>query len=243
MGVLSALPFVSVGNVCCCLWVICGGLVAAYVLQQNTSAPIAPGDGAIVGWLAGLAGAVIQLLVSIPLDLLVGPMQREMLRRVVEAAGPLPPEIRDAFERGGNREAATGLFMVLGWIFGLFFWLVIGGVFSTIGGLLGAAIFRKSTPPGTLDITPVPPPAEDFTRPRLLQLIRVSSEKSGRDVRVSAVKSPASHNRRPVARPDVGDGLVADPASPGPGASEASAAAPVPAADAARRARAVGRAG
>ena len=32
MGVLSALPIVSAGNYCCCLWVISGGLVAAYVL-------------------------------------------------------------------------------------------------------------------------------------------------------------------------------------------------------------------
>src|SRR5262245_35512902 len=159
MGVLSALPFVSAGNVCCCLWVICGGLVAAYVLQQSTSEPIAPGDGALVGLLAGLAGAFVQLLVSIPIDILLGPLQRDMMRRVVEMAGPLPPDFRDAFERLSNREAASGMVMILGWIFGLFFWLFVGAIFSTIGGLLGAAIFRKNTPPGTIDVTPSAPPA------------------------------------------------------------------------------------
>ena len=31
MGVLSALPLVGpFGNACCCLWVVSGGLVAAY---------------------------------------------------------------------------------------------------------------------------------------------------------------------------------------------------------------------
>ena len=34
----------------------------------------------------------------------------------------------------------------LGQIFGLMFWLFVGGVFSTLGGLLGAAIFKKQTP-------------------------------------------------------------------------------------------------
>ncbi len=35
LGVLSALPIVSIGNVCCCLWVISGGVLAAYLLQRN----------------------------------------------------------------------------------------------------------------------------------------------------------------------------------------------------------------
>ena len=44
MGVLSALPIISAGNLCCCLWIISGGLVAAYVLQQNQPTPITPAD-------------------------------------------------------------------------------------------------------------------------------------------------------------------------------------------------------
>jgi hypothetical protein len=32
------------------------------------------------------------------------------------------------------------------------FWLFAGGVFSTLGGLLGALIFKKQTPPGVIDI-------------------------------------------------------------------------------------------
>ena len=56
MGVLSALPIVAAGNLCCCLWIISGGVVAAYLLQQNQSAPVTPGDGALVGLLAGMAG-------------------------------------------------------------------------------------------------------------------------------------------------------------------------------------------
>ena len=151
MGVLSALPLVSAGNICCCLWVVSGGLVAAYVLQQNHPAPITPTDGALVGLLAGLAGAVVQVIVSIPITLVVGPMERAMVQRILDMSGAMPPEMRDTIERFGRDAAAGGLF-VLGRIFALVFWLFVGAVFSTVGGLLGAAIFKKSAPPGTIDV-------------------------------------------------------------------------------------------
>src|SRR5436190_23965148 len=90
MGVLSALPIVSVGNACCCLWVVSGGVVAAYVLQQNQPAPITPADGALVGLLAGVFGAVVVTALSIPINLLVGPSERRMLERVLDQIGNLP---------------------------------------------------------------------------------------------------------------------------------------------------------
>lgn len=151
MGVLSALPLVSAGNVCCCLWVWTGGLVAAYLLQQNQATPISPADGALVGLLAGLAGAVIQVIISIPISLVVGPMERAMVQRVLEMAGGMPPDVRDAVERYG-RDAQSGGLFILGRIFALVAMLFIGAIFSTLGGLLGAAIFKKSAPPGTIDV-------------------------------------------------------------------------------------------
>ncbi len=73
-GVLSALPLIAGGNLCCCLWIVSGGAVAAYVLQQNQSLPIGPGDGALVGLLAGVIGALVYLVLSIPINILVAPM-------------------------------------------------------------------------------------------------------------------------------------------------------------------------
>ena len=152
IGVLSALPIISAGNLCCCMWVIVGGVVAAYLLQQNQSTPITPGDGALVGLLAGLIGAVVQFVVAIPIGIMVAPMERAMLQRVLEMAGTMPPEMRDAIERYSSSDA-IGL-MVMRRMIGLMFGLFIGGIFSTIGGLLGAMIFRKDTPPGVIDIPP-----------------------------------------------------------------------------------------
>ena len=147
MGVLSALPVVAAGNVCCCLWVVSGGLVAAYVLQQNQSAPMTPGDGALVGLLAGLIGAGIYLVVSIPVSLMVAPFERAMLGRIAEMSGRMPPEFR-SYLGGGFAE---GGFRGISMVFGFMFMLVAGAIFSTLGGLLGALIFKKSAPPPVVD--------------------------------------------------------------------------------------------
>ena len=153
MGVLSALPLVAAGNLCCCLWVVGGGLVAAYVFQQNQAAPITPGDGALVGLLAGLIGAVVQVLLSIPISIMIGPMEREVMQRLIEMVGTLPPEMRDTLERYGRGEQ-SGVLLIVSRIVAFMFWLFIGAIFSTLGGLLGSAIFRKQTPPGVIDVPP-----------------------------------------------------------------------------------------
>jgi hypothetical protein len=157
MGVLSALPIVAAGNVCCCLWVISGGAIAAYLLQHNQPDPITPGDGALVGLLAGLIGAFVQFAVSIPVGILVAPFERAILERIIEMAGSMPPEMRDALSRySSNTEFSAG-FMIVRKVAELIVWLCVGAIFSTVGGLLGATIFRKQNPPqlpGVIDIPP-----------------------------------------------------------------------------------------
>jgi len=149
MGVLSALPIIYAGNFCCCLWIVCGGMTAAYVFQQNQALPIAAGDGALAGLLAGLVGAAVQLVLSIPIDILFGPMERAMALHLIDRAGNMPFEWRDMVEHYARRsaEASIGL-IVIRRIVAFMVMIVVGSVFSTIGGLLGAVIFRKPLPPG-----------------------------------------------------------------------------------------------
>lgn len=137
IGVLSALPVISAGNLCCCLWVVTGGIVASYLLQQERTEPITPGDGALVGLLAGIAGAVVHLLLSIPLAMLMAPMQRRMIEQLVNR-GSIPPEWQDLFASA----AGGGLGLTIGFLLMLF----VGSIFATLGGLLGAAVFRKTQP-------------------------------------------------------------------------------------------------
>ena len=138
MGVLSGLPLVSAGNICCCLWVVSGGVLAAYLLQQNEPAPINAGDGALVGLLAGLTGAGIYLIVSIPITILIAPYERMLMAGLMNRMGNAPPEFQQYMGAVG-----TGVRIVIGFVF----MLCAGAVFSTLGGLLGVALFRKPQPP------------------------------------------------------------------------------------------------
>lgn len=146
VGVLSALPIVSAGNLCCCLWVVCGGLVAAFVLQQRRAMPITQGDGALVGLLAGVIGAFVFLVVKIPIDLVAAPMEREILQRVLNNANNIPPEFRQFM----TSRAALGAGLAISFVV----MLIVGVIFSTLGGLLGAVFFRKSPPPAATDTLP-----------------------------------------------------------------------------------------
>jgi hypothetical protein len=162
MGVLSALPIVSAANLfCCCLWVLSGGALAAYLLQQNQPAPITPGDGALVGLLAGLIGAAVHFVLSIPIGLFIAPLERQLVQRIIEVIGPMPPDMRDFFERyAGGAEPSFATFLTFR-VIALMFNLVVGAIFSTIGGLLGAAIFRRpgGGPPPPSGAPPPAPPA------------------------------------------------------------------------------------
>jgi hypothetical protein len=149
IGVLSALPLVNIGNCCCCLWVICGGALAAHLRQQNSPLQIEAAEGALVGLMAGAIGGVIGTLLSLPLQLVVGPYQHQIMERVL-ANPDVPAEARDAFGRLG---AGAGAAMT---IVGMLVTIVIDVVFGMIGGLLGVALFKKNTPPppGTIEILP-----------------------------------------------------------------------------------------
>ena len=158
MGVLSSLPLISAGNFCCCMWIISGGLVAAYVLQQRQVTPITTGDGALVGLLAGLCGAVVALIVSVPLNFLVAPMERQIVLRVLENSGNMPPEIREWMERYAYGDVRMTFAMQVARLVGsLVLMLFLGAIFSTLGGLLGAVFFRKPQPPTTPTVIDVPP--------------------------------------------------------------------------------------
>jgi hypothetical protein len=151
MGLLSALPGVSLGNCCCCAWLVAGGLVAAYLLQAKTADPIALGDGALVGLLAGLFGAVVNLVISVPMNLLLGPVQQRLLSRISEIQPDLPENVRQAIDTFGTKGVS-----IAGAMMTFFMMLVLGAVFSSLGGLLGAFFFKKKVAPAPPPFTPGP---------------------------------------------------------------------------------------
>ncbi|HEX2310094.1 MAG TPA: hypothetical protein VHH91_05200 [Vicinamibacterales bacterium] len=142
LGVLSSLPIVSAANCCCGLWFVTAGALAAWLMQQNQPFPIALGDGALAGLLAGVVGAAVWGILYLPIHSVTGVWQRRLAERVLDSTAELPPHLRDLIE---TSQGAGGL--VFGLVFGLMFMLVVGGAFATLGGLLGALLFRKDAPP------------------------------------------------------------------------------------------------
>ncbi len=151
IGVLSALPFVNIAN-CCCLWVIGGGALATYLMQQNHPYPIGAADGALVGLLAGLIGGMLGVIIAVPIEMAMGPMQQRLLQTWVLSNPDIPPQTREMFEN----MAARGVSPVM-IAFRLMFAVVVGAVFGMLGGLLGVALFKKDAPPpppGTVEVLP-----------------------------------------------------------------------------------------
>src|SRR4029079_17897430 len=102
IGVLSALPIVNIGN-CCCLWVIGGGVLATYLMQQNHPYPIGAADGALAGLLAGVIGGVLGTLLSIPIEMMMGPVQRQFMEAILSRSQDMPEETRRMLENMNNR--------------------------------------------------------------------------------------------------------------------------------------------
>jgi hypothetical protein len=148
IGVLSALPVINLAN-CCCAWILFGGALSAYLMQQNHPQPIEIGDGAIAGLLAGVIGAFVWLIVSVPISMVMAPIESDMAGRVMRDAAEMAPELREMLETVGARSLIG-----IGLIFGFFVMLCVSTVFGMLGGLFGALMFRKNAPP--LSPPPIP---------------------------------------------------------------------------------------
>jgi len=148
-GVLSALPVVSLGN-CCCLWIMGGGFLAAYLLQQDSPWKLAAVDALLVGLIAGLIGAVVSTVVGIPIAALTTPFQEQILRGI-GSQGDIPPGVRQMIE--GFAMAPASLAVVQ-----LTFSLVINAIFAPLGALLSTVFSSRPPKPAGAGTEPPPPP-------------------------------------------------------------------------------------
>ena len=148
IGLLSIIPIVSLGNICCCLWAILGGVLATYLYVKDSPVPASPGDGAILGAIAGAVGGLIAIVLGIPISIVAGGITREIFIRIMESINPSQVEMMRAQMLAGVsivREIVNGIILA-----------VLLVIFSTIGGLLGVPIFEKRKR------ETAPPPPQNF---------------------------------------------------------------------------------
>ena len=138
VGFLSAIhSLIPVVSLCCCIWSIAGGVLAAFLYIKSSSVPVKLGDGAIVGALAGVVGGIIYIVIYLPFALFWG-----------------MATMQEQLDRSGMQIPFSGsVLVIIGSIVGAIALIVL----STLGGVLGTAIFEKRKGDGL-----APPPPQNF---------------------------------------------------------------------------------
>ncbi len=137
-GVLAALPYIGMLNMVCCALYIGGGVLAVYLyLKDQPGAEKRPyGDGALVGLIAGAIGGVVTTIVgALVLASGLGPDLGDAAAVLEQAGIELPDIVRDMMGAGGVNAAMLGTQLVIN--------VVLFGIFATLGGLVGVAIFHN----------------------------------------------------------------------------------------------------
>jgi hypothetical protein len=175
---LSGIPYLKLGNVICCIWIISGGALAAYLYIRKSTIPVNIGEGALIGAIAGVIGTIVELVVGVPLTILTGYPELNFMVGLMERVDPQKAEMyRQRAEDLMSRPFAEQFFhAVFSW--GTLLSLLITVVFALIGGLIAIPLFEKrkadagtppppppyygSTPGGAYAPPPLPPPPGSY---------------------------------------------------------------------------------
>ena len=162
-GIAAAIPIVNWLSCACCALILGGGFLAAFLYSRECAAqgvPFRAGNGALVGLAAspfyalaaGVLGALVQLAMGMDID--------KSLEMMEQFGTDIPPEALD-FMEGMSTWGFGTIFL-----FGFLISLVLGAIFSTLGGLIGGAVFKSEThPPAPPAAAPPTPPAPSPAQP------------------------------------------------------------------------------
>jgi hypothetical protein len=134
-GILSGIPFIEC---LCCLWIIGGGMLAAYFLTKESSVVLKAGDGAIVGIFTGIIASITSFLVSIPLRPWEEKVTSQMMEWLSAYTDEMPAGWESFFEEGAM-EASSMAWTILSFVVSA----VIFSALGALGGIIGISLFAK----------------------------------------------------------------------------------------------------
>jgi hypothetical protein len=140
LGVLSSVPFIQAGNCFFCMWVLLGGGIATIMVLRQRPSGITYGDGAFVGVLSGLVGAVIGTILQMSFRAMATRLfesQQQQIEQILNQAGAEGP-MRDWILRAMSGEIST-----LTVTFTFFTNVIAYSLFAMIGGILTIALLNK----------------------------------------------------------------------------------------------------
>ncbi len=129
MAVLSNVPLVKLANCIACMWLWAGGIFGVWLYRnyEGEGTLITAGDGAIIGVVSGIFGAILSTIIN----------------AVFGGVGLVSSLI--AQSGSGTAKEFLGSIAIAGAlsILGLLFNFVIHIMFGAIGGAIGAALLGK----------------------------------------------------------------------------------------------------
>ncbi len=136
VGILST-SVLGLINLACCAGVIIGAMVGVWHYTEEHQLTIPSGQGALIGALAGLLGALLagifnQMLVAAGLDFAAG--FRETIMQM--SSMQMSPEQMEQMQ-----QAQEGSWVMM--IAGTLSSMIIFAIFGAVGGAIGASVFQK----------------------------------------------------------------------------------------------------
>ncbi len=159
IGVVAAIPGLSLINCCCCAGVWLGGVLAMYLYKQQFTEgmpPLESSDALMLGLMAGVVGAFTATLINGLILVTFGPVEAELVKslagKVLERMseqGSVPSDMVETLKGQLDQSIkdSTRMSNIFG---GLFITLIVYPIFTILGALLGYAIFRPKTPPQSM---------------------------------------------------------------------------------------------
>lgn len=134
VGLLSVMPILQILSSCFCLWAWVGGAVAAKLLINGSSQPLTSREGAKVGLMAGLFGALIYFVIETPVAYWQLPAMMDTAAKIVKEEQAVA-----FYNKIGQTQSLRIIFSIL--------FTFIGALFTTgftvLGGMLGVKLFEK----------------------------------------------------------------------------------------------------
>ncbi len=139
-GLLST-SYLGLINILCCAGVIIGALVAVWHYTDSNELTISAGQGAVLGLLTALVGSVISLVLNYIVISFGVRSDQAMLEFFINRFGDsMPPESYDQLIEQLETPITLATYLKSA------LWGILGSaVFGTIGGAIGAVIFKKGS--------------------------------------------------------------------------------------------------
>lgn len=164
-GALAAIPGFDVLNTCtCCSLVIAGGFLSAYLYSKECRAAgshFSPGTGALVGLIAGAFFALATTIVGTMVVMTFGKPAIAWLLESLQTMPNVPPEAQDQLDEA-RRQLDDQAFSILSAVWMFFTSVLLGAIFSTIGGLIGGAVFKVQPVPPAAPTRDMMPPSDRY---------------------------------------------------------------------------------